>query len=241
MKLTNHSIPCGPLQLSALHYQPESDSKSPFLIYSHGFTSCKHSMDGLASYLAMKGFAGLTYDAIGHKLGGTGGALHSIEQLVESSGVVAEYAHDQFGVDNTVFIGHSVGAMASLEQSFRLHSRGKQIGGVVSIALGVEPARGFESPFGQTMLRQRADYISGAPALHLIQELDQWCRKPPQLSPVKMLFIAAKRDVLIPVERVQTLAEFCGSNDEITVVDSSHLDAPDRSRARVYEWLLSLQ
>ncbi len=240
MKLTNYGIPCGSLKLSALYYQPEIEPRSPFLIYSHGFTSCKHSMDGLASYLALKGYPGITYDAPGHKLGGSGGELNSIDEWVKSCGAVAEFARCEFGDKSLVFAGHSMGAMASIEQASRQYSEGKQVAGVVSIALGSESARGFSSTVGQAMLRQREDYIAGASAADLIQQLDHWSGYPPQLAGLQMLFIAAKNDVLIKAERVQALAELCGSKDEITIVDSSHLDAPDRSRAKIYEWLLNL-
>ncbi len=240
MKLSNHTIPFGLMNISALHYQPDTGQKSPFLIYSHGFTSCKHSMDGIASYLAMKGFAGLTYDAVGHKLGGTGGELHSIKQLAAGCGAVAEYAFREFGVRRIIYVGHSMGAMASLEQASRKDIDGIDIDGVVSIAFGAEPARGFSTTVGKAMLSQRSDYIAGAAAKDIIQELNGWCSSPPNLSPLNMMFIAAKSDVLIPVERVQQMANLCGSDNEVTVIDSSHLEAPDKSRARIYEWLVSL-
>ena len=38
--------------------------------------------------------------------------------------------------------------------------------------MGTEPARGFDSALGQTMLTQRQDYVVGAPALELLTQLN---------------------------------------------------------------------
>ena len=56
--------------LAGLRYLPEGNRRSIGVVLAHGFTSGKYSLDGLANYLATRGYEALTFDFVGHKLGG---------------------------------------------------------------------------------------------------------------------------------------------------------------------------
>jgi pimeloyl-ACP methyl ester carboxylesterase len=57
------------------------------------------------------------------------------------------------------------------------------------------------------------------------------------LGDIPSLFVAARNDVLVPVAQVEALARRAGPSASVRIVDSSHLETPDRSRGVVLEWL----
>jgi hypothetical protein len=87
------------------------------------------------------------------------------------------------------------------------------------------------------MLAQRLDYVDGAPALQLLTELNEVILAVKEIHHLPSLFIAAAQDVLVSVDRVRDLAALAGSRAEVAVVETSHLEAPDRSRPAIIQWL----
>jgi len=65
LRLETIRIPSGGVELAGLRYMPEGTPRTTALLFAHGFTSSKHSMDGLASYLASHGYVGVTFDFVG--------------------------------------------------------------------------------------------------------------------------------------------------------------------------------
>ena len=105
--------------------------------------------------------------------------------------------------------------------------------------MGTEPSKGFDTTIGQAMLEHRRDYVAGAPALQLLREIDGMVGSVAEIGPIPSLFIAAKQDVLLNVDRVRELAGLA-PNSTFEVIDSSHLEAPDRARPTIYSWLNGL-
>ncbi len=264
MKLEVVKIPDGDLELAALRYLPEKTPRPTALLYAHGFTSGKYSLDGLASYLAGRGYEGLTFDFVGHKLGGTGGEMRRISQAADNLRAAQDWLRAHSEATQIVLIGHSMGAAAVLAvaaEACRNSGRvsgiegrvsgkvtaeegqnpgpeeGARLAGIVCLCLGTSPTRGFESTIGQTMLAQRSDYVAGAPARELLDGLDALVSGVPVLEGLPALFIAARQDVLVSVKRVEALAALAGSQASVAVVESSHLEAPDRSRGVIVQWL----
>jgi len=107
------------------------------------------------------------------------------------------------------------------------------------MCMGAEPAAGFETTIGKAMVEQRSDYVTGAPAINLLREIDGLIESTSGLGSLPALFIAAKQDVLLTVERVERLAKQA-ANSTVQVVDSSHLEAPEKCRAAIIAWLARL-
>ena len=239
MKLETVRIPAEGATLTGLHYVPEGRVKSTAIIYTHGFTSGKVSLDNLAGYLAGRGYPGLTFDLIGHKLGGTGGEMHRTLQAAENLQDALTWVRAHLEVAQIVLAGHSMGAAAGVQVAAweRLRPGTPPLAGIVGMCMGLEPSVGFETHIGRAMLAQRRDYVAGAPPLELLQGLDSLVLSAAEIGDLPALFIAARQDVLIPPARIEALAALAGSQAAFVALDAAHLDAPDRSRATIIQWL----
>ena len=245
MKLETVCIPGGApgetIELAALRYIPETKIQDTALLFAHGFTSGKYSMDGLASYLAGRGYEGLTFDFVGHKLGATGGELHAMAQIPANLAQALNWLQIHSAARRIALIGHSMGAAAALAVAAGEGAKPEsRLAGIACLCIGTDPSHGFHGLIGQTMLNQRADYIAGAPASELIRELDSLVLSARAIPPLPTLFIAARQDVLVPVSRVEALAALA-PHSTLEVLDTSHLEAPDRARATLIRWLQEMQ
>ncbi len=239
MKLESVRIPAEGAMLAGLHYVPEGRVRPTAILYTHGFTSGKYSLDTLAGYLAGRGYPGLTFDLIGHKLGGTGGEMLQTLQAAENLRDALIWVRVHLEVAQVVLVGHSMGAAAGLQVAAweRLRPATPPLAGLVSICMGLEPAVGFEGQIGRAMLAQRRDYVAGAPPLDLLIGLNALVQTAAEIGDLPALFIAARQDVLLPVARVEALAALAGAKASVVALDAAHIDAPDRSRATIIQWL----
>ncbi|MCS6776478.1 MAG: alpha/beta fold hydrolase [Chloroherpetonaceae bacterium] len=236
MKLEVLRIPVRSLSLAGLRYVPEGTPRRTMLLYAHGFTSSKHSMDGLASYLAMHGYPGVTFDFVGHKLGATGGQMRHITDAAENLQDALHWIRAEEQARAIVLIGHSLGGASALQVA--AWERGApDLQAVIVLCMGQDPARGFQSPIGRKMLQMRQDYVQGTPVPQLLEELRSMLRSACEVGTLPVLFIAAQQDVLVTPERVFELAEQVGPHAEVQVIEAQHVDAPDRARGVILNWL----
>jgi pimeloyl-ACP methyl ester carboxylesterase len=206
---------------------------------AHGFTAGKYSLDGLAGYLADRGYVALTFDYVGHKLGDSGGEMRHASQAIDNAAAALVWLREHQSPEKVALIGHSMGGIAVLNVASRdsLRDVPGALAGVVSLCAGVRATQGFSTPVGKAMLAQRSDYVAGAPAAWLIQELDGLAEAVSDLSYIPALFIAARQDVVVSPARVEELARAAGERATVTLIDTTHLEAPDRSRGTVLQWL----
>src|SRR5262249_50253789 len=130
--------------------------------------------------------------------------------------------------------GHSMGGLASLLVSEKLQ---REVAAAIVIATGPRPTAGFKQPVGIAMLSQRSDYISGADPMELLEEFDELTAGFAGLGDRPSLFVAAKGDVVVKPSRVKELSEMAGANSEYAEIEGSHLEAPDKARGLVANWL----
>ncbi len=233
LQLDRFTIKTDGATISCLHYSPPVTKSRFCVVLSHGLTSSKESMDVLASYLAEKGFPTVTHDFRGHKLGGSTGELHQVMDLVLDTVAVCNIAMHRTGLHFVVPIGHSMGGIISLAV---LHGIKNAIG-VGVIASGPEPIKGFQGMAGQSLLRQRADYIEGISPETALKELgDLYAGMTPSKNH-PALFVAAKDDFFAKSKPILAMVEKHGKRAEYAEVDGAHLEAPLRSRGVVTRWL----
>ena len=196
-------------------------------------------MDTLAGYLAGRGYETLTFDLVGHKLGATGGEMERTEQAAENMRDALAWMRRQTRAEKIVMVGHSMGAAAALQTAAweRQEPGIPPLVGLICLCMGLEPARGFDGQIGKAMLAQRSDYVAGAPPLQLLTGLDRLLEAAREIGDLSTLLIAAKQDVLLTVERVEALAARIGPGAAVTVLETTHLEAPDKSRGAIANWL----
>lgn len=233
MKLERAEIPCKRITLAGLVYTPREWKSDRCLTLAHGFTASKESLDVLASYLCARGYGCVTFDFRGHKLGGSTGELRSAEDTIADLIAAARWGMERFGCAESVLVGHSMGALVSLVVA----ARESWVAGVAAIATGPNPSAGFRQPVGIAMLSQRSDYVTGIEPMALLEQMDKLAEQVKQNSPKPTLLVAATQDVIAKPSRVRDMAPLIGPHVEITEINSSHLEAPDRARGTVANWL----
>jgi pimeloyl-ACP methyl ester carboxylesterase len=229
-------IPSSVGMLDALFYRTAQPSPKPFsLVLMHGLTSGKYSLDGLANYLSTHGYPCLTFDFVGHKLGGTGGELHHPEQIVENACEALRWLHTTYA-KRVVTVGHSMGGYGAIMAAAR---HPNLVAGVATLCTGTHPIRGFLTPVGQAMLRQRADYIAGVSIMQFLEQFDSLTI--PKLPSLPILCIAGTQDIVVSMNQVKELADLLGETPQIASIETSHLEAPDRSRSTLLSWLKAIE
>lgn len=233
MRLDRIAVALNGAILAGLAYSPDGEAKPLVCVLAHGFTASKATMDLLAAYLAGRGYGCVTFDCRGHKLGASTGELRSIGQAVEDLRAVVSAARERFGRRDCVLIGHSMGALLSLAVT----ADDPDVKGLVAIATGARPSKGFTSAAGRAMLEQRSAYIEGAESMTLLREMDALSENVERLGDRPSLFVAARNDLLVRPDTLRSLSLLAGPHAQFVEVEAQHLDAPDRSRGVVANWL----
>jgi alpha-beta hydrolase superfamily lysophospholipase len=236
IELRRVRIPSGDADLSALLYLPKRTARHPAAVLSHGYTAGKESLDLLAAYLCIRGYPVITFDARGHKLGGSIGAVSAVSQLIEDLKHVADFARETFSSARAALIGHSMGGLLSLA----LAADYSATAGVCVIAAGPEPTRSFATVVGAAMLNQRSSYVEGIPASRFIRELETLAQSIPPILSVPVQFLAAKNDVLVSSDKMAAYMHRTAPLGTFVEIEGGHLDAPDRGRGSVAAWLDTL-
>lgn len=232
MRLHRITLPGFGIALAGLLYEPDRPKRQLTAILTHGFTASKESLDLLAAYLCGRGYPCMSYDIRGHKLGSSEGALYRLEEAVADLLSAAVWMREQSGIAHTALIGHSMGALLSMAAARQLDSTA----GVAAIAISDHPSSGFDSPAGAAMLKQRSDYVEGAPAIDLIRQSDRLAAEA-RLLPCPLLLAAARGDVLVRAARMRAWAESLGERASYVEVEGSHQNVPERAKGAVADWL----
>ena len=236
MRLTRVTIPSTTAALSALIYEPSEPHLRACITLAHGYTASKESLDLLAAYLCRKGFGCLTFDFRGHKLGGSTGTMESPADACDDLQAAATYTMAHFRRRSVLLVGHSMGALASLAVAEHVAA----VTGVVAIATGMSPSRGFANRAGQALHAQRSDYVAGATTERFLAALDTLAASVRRRPEMPALFVAARRDVFVHPDAVRELAARTGGAHRYAEIDAGHADAPTKASGVVAQWTLGL-
>jgi pimeloyl-ACP methyl ester carboxylesterase len=221
--------------LAALDYAPRRP-RDVSIVFGHGYSSSKHNLDSLASFLAAHGYRIISVDFPGPKLGASGGTLRSFEDLLQSMDAAAAYARERYGP--TVYVlGHSMGAMTAL----RCCARDQTLSGAVSIATGYGRLRALQALTARGTTDLRSAYVDGLtlPQVAEYVERDQDAILP-ALAGRPVLYIAAERDMMVGTADVQALFDRAPEPKSFATVASDHTNASEYSRGAVLAWLNAL-
>jgi alpha-beta hydrolase superfamily lysophospholipase len=219
-------------EVAFLDYEPRR-ARGVTLVVGHGYSSSKHNLDFLCNFLASHGFAVLSLDFPGHKLGASGGRLASAHDLTSAMGAVADYARANHG--NPVYVvGHSMGATTAL----RTCAGDPLLAGAVSIATGYGRPGALEALGGRGRVDLRAAYVDGLSLPELVAETEPLLEAAlPGLAGRPVLYVAATRDLMVSRASAEELFARAPEPKTLVEIDSDHTSAGENARAAILAWL----
>ena len=217
--------------IAALDYEPRRP-RGIGLVVGHGYSSSKHNLDAMCSFLASHGFHVVSVDFPGHKLGASGGRLDSPEDLTDAFDAAVRFVRERY-VPNVYAIGHSMGAATAL----RACAADPAIAGVVSIATGWGRPSALSALTG-IGADLRSAYVDGLSLPELVEQTEPLLEAAlPLLAGRPALYVAATRDMMVSLRSVEELFERAPEPKQFVKIDSDHTYAGENARAAIVAWL----
>jgi pimeloyl-ACP methyl ester carboxylesterase len=218
--------------VAVLEYEPRRP-RGVSIVAGHGYSSSKHNLDFLCSFLASHGYAVYSLDFPGHKLGASGGELRGVDDLLDAMGSVVAYVRERSG--GAIYaMGHSMGAMTSLF----LAAQDPQIAGTIAITTGYGRPSAIDALQSKGVTDFRSSYVHGVSLPELVGGLDgRFADALPRLEGRPQLYIAARRDAMVSPRSVEELYERAPEPKHFITIDSDHTYAGDNARGEVLQWL----
>jgi alpha-beta hydrolase superfamily lysophospholipase len=215
-----------------LDYEPRRP-RHVALVVGHGYSSSKHNLDFLCSFLASNGFHVLSLDFPGHKLGASGGRLDSPHDLTDAMAAVVSFARERYSVP-IYAIGHSMGAATAL----RACADDSEIVGAISIATGYGRPAAIEALSGKMTVDLRSAYVDGLTLPDLVTATEPLLDAAlPRLAGRPVLYVAASRDMMVSPRSAEELFERAPEPKTFVKIDSDHTLAGENARAAIVAWL----
>lgn len=225
-------IDAGSNDVAVLVYEARR-SRGVSIVAGHGYSSSKHNLDFLCSFLASHGCTVYNLDFPGHKLGASGGTLRGIDDCVDAMSAVVRLARSR-DEGPVLTLGHSMGAMTALFTA----ALDEDVSGAVAIATG------YGRPTALTALQAagatdfRASYVNGVALPQLVEDVDgRYAQLLPRLRGRPVLYVAASRDGMVNPRSVRELFDRAPEPKTFATVESDHTSAGEHARGEVLQWL----
>ncbi|MBV9027857.1 MAG: alpha/beta fold hydrolase [Candidatus Eremiobacteraeota bacterium] len=203
------------------------------LIAGHGYSSSKHNLDFLCSFLAGHGYGVYSFDFPGHKLGASGGELRSVDDCVDAMRRVVAFSRER-GDESAYTIGHSMGAMTALFTA----ALDPALLGSIAIATGYGKPTAVEALAAVGPADFRSSYVVGAALPDLVADVERvYDELLPRLAGRPVLYVAASRDAMVSPRSVRALYERAPGPKWFSTIESDHTYAAEHAKATVLEWL----
>ncbi len=206
------------------------------IVAGHGYSSSKHNLDFLCSFLASHGFEVYSLDFPGHKLGASGGELRGLDDCMDAMAATVALAREH-PRGPLYTMGHSMGAMTALFAA----ASDPSIAGSIAIATG------YGRPSALTSLQKagatdfRSSYVHGVTLPELVRDVDaRYAELLPLLAGRPVLYVAADRDGMVRPASVGELFDRAPEPKSFATIESDHTYAAENSKAVVLEWLSGL-
>ncbi len=218
--------------VAVLWYQPRR-TRGISIVAGHGYSSSKHNLDFLCSFLSSHGFGVYSLDFPGHKLGASGGELRGVDDCIDAMSSVVAFARER-GDESTYTLGHSMGGMTAIFTA----ALDDRILGTIAIATGYGRPTSLEALQKVGVADFRASYVAGVALPQLVAGVDaRYAQLLGRLAGRPSLFVAANRDAMVSPQSVRELFERAPDPKSLVTIDSDHTYAGERARAAVLEWL----
>jgi alpha-beta hydrolase superfamily lysophospholipase len=203
------------------------------IVVGHGYSSSKHNLDFLCSFLATHGFEIFSLDFPGHKLGASGGTLRGIDDCIDAMAATVAFARAQTRT-TPYTLGHSMGAMTALLTA----AADSTIPGVVAIATGYGRPTALTALMNRPGSDFRHSYVDGVGLPELTQSLDAHLDiSLGRLKGRPQLYVAASRDAMVSQSSVRELFEHAPEPKTFETIESDHTYAGDNARGTILKWL----
>jgi pimeloyl-ACP methyl ester carboxylesterase len=221
--------------VAVLWYQPRRP-RGVSIVAGHGYSSSKHNLDFLCSFLSSHGFSVYSLDFPGHKLGASGGVLHSFDDCIDAMRSTIDFARTR--EDGTLYtMGHSMGAMTALFTA----SLDLTIAGVAAIATGYGRPSAMEALQSAGATDFRSSYVDGIALPDLMARVDdRFDALLPGLAGRPALYVAASRDAMVNAKSVRELFDRAPDPKRFVTIESDHTTAGEHARSEVLQWLNEL-
>ena len=217
-------------EVAVLVYEPRRP-RNVTLVAGHGYSSSKQNLDLLCAFLQSHGFRVFSLDFPGHKLGASGGELHSMDDCVDAMSAVVEAARAESPTP-LYTLGHSMGAITALFVA----ANDSTIDGTIAIATGYGRPTAFSALRGATDFR--SSYVDGVDLPTLFEGVDaSFDRLLPKLAGRPVLYVAASRDAMIAPASVRELYGRGPEPKTFALIESDHTYAGEHARGDVLQWL----
>jgi pimeloyl-ACP methyl ester carboxylesterase len=219
-------------EVAVLEYVPRRP-RGISLVAGHGYSSSKHNLDFLCSFLAAHGFHVYNLDFPGHKLGASGGRLRGLDDCTDAMRAVVRAARVRS--DGPLYVmGHSMGATTALLTA----AQDPSIAGVIAIATGYGRPSALETLKAAGAVDFRSSYVDGVDLPVLFSTADsEFERWLPQLQGRPALYVAASRDAMVSPSSVRELYDRAPGPKTFATIESDHTYAGENARATVLQWL----
>lgn len=212
-------------------------SRNVSIVCGHGYSSSKHNLDFLCSFLASHGFDVYNFDFPGHKLGASGGVLRGFDDCIDAMHSVVTFALDQDMPRALYAMGHSMGAMTALFTA----AREPRVAGAVAIATGYGRPTALDSLRSAGATDFRSSYVDGVDLQALVEGVDRrFDEALPSLAGRPLLFVAASRDAMVNAASVRALYDRAPEPKAFATIESDHTYAGEHARGEVLQWLNGL-
>lgn len=218
--------------VAVLAYEPRR-ARGVSIVAAHGYSSSKHNLDFLCSFLASHGYGVFSLDFPGHKLGASGGTLGGVDDLIDA--MRAAVAHARDAADGPIYVmGHSMGAMTALFVA----AVEPDLAGTIAIATGHGRPTSIDALAGKGVTDFRSSYVHGVTLPELVRGVDErFARALPRLAGRPQLYVAAMRDAMVSRSSVEELYRRAPDPKTFIEIDSDHTYAGENARADVLQWL----
>jgi pimeloyl-ACP methyl ester carboxylesterase len=221
--------------VAVLRYGPRRP-RGVTIVAAHGYSSSKHNLDPLCSFLSSQGFHIFSLDFPGHKLGASGGKLRGLEDCVDAMSAVVEMART---IDDQpmYLLGHSMGAMTAIFTA----ASDPRIDGVIAIATGYGRPSALAALQAAGATDFRASYVDGVDLSALVADVEAWYERDlPKLEGRPCLYVAASRDAMVSPGSVRALFDRAPQPKTFASIESDHTYAAEHARGEVLQWLNAL-
>jgi pimeloyl-ACP methyl ester carboxylesterase len=223
--------------VAVLRYSPRRPRAAVSIVAGHGYSSSKHNLDALCSFLSSHGFAIYSLDFPGHKLGASGGTLRGVEDCIDAMTAVVARAREANEGAPVYTLGHSMGAMTALFTA----ASDPTISGVACVTTGYGRPSALSALRAAGVADFRSSYVDGVDLPMLVDGIDAWYdRLLPNLAGRPQLYIAATRDAMVNAASVRELYDRAPEPKTLVTIESDHTNAGENARAEILQWFNNL-